>query len=147
MKKSVPLSRRKFLGASALATGGILLGCSTTQKISHDEKTESDLPVGSAPEPLPCPHFPSRLHAFVWRNWQLIPAKRMAEVVGAKTSEILQLGAQMGLQKPPRITVDQQRRSYITVIRTIAATARLVVRTNGIHAASGRWLVLETRFA
>ena len=75
------------------------------------------LPVGSSPVPLAFAHFPSRMHAFVWRNWQLIPVARMAAVVGAKASDVLRVGAEMGLQKPPRITADQLRRSYITVIR------------------------------
>src|SRR5579884_4445528 len=33
----------------------------------------TDLPVGSAPAPVALPHFPDRLHAFVWRNWPLVP--------------------------------------------------------------------------
>lgn len=118
MKYPLEVTRRKFLGASALTAGGLLLGCSTARKNSSKSPvSEIVLPAGSAPDPIPFPHFPSRLHAFVWRNWQLVPAARIAEVVGAKSSDILRLGAEMGLQKPPRITTDQQRRSYITVIR------------------------------
>ena len=40
------------------------------------------------PEPVTSPHFPDRLHAFVWRNWQLVPARRMGEVVGASVRDI-----------------------------------------------------------
>jgi hypothetical protein len=79
--------------------------------------TAADLPMGSAPKPLPLPHFPDRLHAFVWRNWQLVPARRMAEVVGTGTGDIVRLGKRMGLAGPPRITVEQQRRSTLTIIR------------------------------
>jgi hypothetical protein len=32
-------------------------------------------------DPIPEPHFPSRLHLFVWRNWELANADRMAEVI------------------------------------------------------------------
>ncbi len=77
----------------------------------------SDLPTGPAPEPVPLPHFPDRFHAFVWRNWQLVPAERMAKVVGAKKGDILRVGKAMGLNGPPPISEDQRRRSYISIIR------------------------------
>ena len=75
------------------------------------------LPSGGAPTPVVCPHFPDRLHAFVWRNWPLVPAERMAEVVGAGPEDIRAIGKSMGLDGPPKITDDQWRRSYITIIR------------------------------
>ena len=77
----------------------------------------SELPAGSAPAPVPLPHFPDRLHAYVWRNWPLVPAERLARVVGAPRSDLLRLGESMGLSKPPPIPAAQQRRSYLTVIR------------------------------
>lgn len=77
----------------------------------------SDLPKGTAPKPVSVPHFPSRLHAFVWRNWPLVSPGRMAQAVGARKSDIVRLGRAMGLGNPPRITRDQQARSYITVIK------------------------------
>ena len=76
-----------------------------------------DLPAGAAPEALDAAHFPDRLHAFVWRNWPLVPVERMARVVGARPEDILELGRSMGLDGPPPITDEQRRRSYITVIR------------------------------
>jgi len=79
--------------------------------------TAADLPRGSAPRPVPTPHFPDRLHAFVWRNWQLVPARRMGEVVGASAGDMVRLGRSMGLAGPPRVTIEQQRRSAITIIR------------------------------
>ena len=79
--------------------------------------TAAELPRGSEPKPAFFPHFPDGLHAFVWRNWQLVPARRMAEVVGARASDIVSLGRNMGLDGPPRITADQQRRSALTIIR------------------------------
>ncbi len=77
----------------------------------------ADLPKGSAPQPVAVPHFPDRLHVFIWRNWTLVPVGKIASVVGATRAEILELGPSMGLPKPPRITRNQQRRSYITVLR------------------------------
>src|SRR5687768_11864203 len=79
--------------------------------------TPSDLPSGTAPSPLPTPHFPSRLHAFVWRNWQVVPVERIARVVGAPPGEIERMGRAMGLVGPPEVSADQCRRSHITVIR------------------------------
>ncbi|MCP4639043.1 MAG: hypothetical protein GY851_01345, partial [bacterium] len=86
-----------------------ILGCSLIGAV--------ELPVGSAPVPVTVPHFPDQLHAFVWRNWQLVPADQMAETVGASKDQILAVGKSMGLEKQPAITADHQGRSYITVIR------------------------------
>ena len=47
----------------------------------------------------------------------LVPVERMARVVGAKPKDLLRMGLAMGLGRPPRITRNQQIRSYITVIR------------------------------
>ena len=47
----------------------------------------------------------------------MVPADRMAEVVGATQDDIIALGHRMGLSGPPDITDDQRRRSYTTVIR------------------------------
>ena len=85
--------------------------------------TAADLPRGNAPPPVPFPHFPDHLHAFVWRNWQLVPARRMAEVVGAGAGDVVRLGRSMGLAGPPRITVEQQRRM---VLAMSGATVKLL---------------------
>jgi len=62
-------------------------------------------------------HFPSRLYQFVWRNWELANADRMAEVVHTAPANILRLGSAMGLPPKPTLRPDQLRRIYITVIR------------------------------
>ncbi len=118
------LNRRNFIKASAISLGGVTLapGClfgeeKNSPKSASKGVSISDLPRGSAPGALGFAHFPDRLHAYVWRNWQLVPADRLARVVGAKTADIFRIGQSMGLSKPPRITADQQRRSYLTVIR------------------------------
>ena len=77
----------------------------------------SILPKGPAPAPLALPHFPDRMHAFVWRNWGLVPTEKIARVLQASESNIAALAESMGLPKEPRITKDQQRRSYLTVIK------------------------------
>lgn len=74
-------------------------------------------PAPAAPMPVAAPHFPDRLHAYVWRNWPLVPSARLAEAVGATPDQITALGKAMGLPEPPAISDDQWRRSYITIIR------------------------------
>ncbi|MEK7707827.1 MAG: hypothetical protein AAB380_07510, partial [Verrucomicrobiota bacterium] len=108
--------------ASSAAAGGLALGGFVWPALAEaggksPAMAVADLPKGSAPKPVSFPHFPSRLHAFVWRNWPLVTAQRMARVVGAKPADIVRLGLAMGLNGSPRITRDQQARSYLTVIK------------------------------
>jgi len=115
-------SRRVFLKRAALGAGGLALAAGSESALfaapDHAPAlTAADLPKGSAPAPVALPHFPDRLHAFVWRNWPLVPAARMAQVVGASTAQIERMGRALGLGKPPRIRQDQWVRSYITIIR------------------------------
>lgn len=115
-------SRRAFLKASSAAAGGLALGGFVWPALAEAGGKSSgmaiaDLPKGAAPKPVSFPHFPSRLHAFVWRNWPLVTTERMAQVVGAKKWDIVRAGRAMGLGDPPHITRDQQARSYITVIK------------------------------
>ena len=75
------------------------------------------LPTGPTPEPLTAPHFPDRVHAFVWRNWPLVPAEDMARVLGTNVENVARTAQAMGLGVQPEITKELQQRSYITVIR------------------------------
>lgn len=77
----------------------------------------AELPVGPTPEPVAFPHFPTRLHAFVWLNWPLVPVERIAKTVGATPEAITTLAKRMGLPEAKPIPDAQIRRSYITVIR------------------------------
>ena len=114
-------SRREFFKSTGLAITGLaaLSGseCFGAWGETKSSMSVSELPTGKSPAPLPTPHFPNRLCAFVWRNWSLVPTDRLARVVNATPAEIRQLGILLGLGHPPRITEDQQHRSYITVIR------------------------------
>ncbi len=69
------------------------------------------------PEPIPEPHFPDRLHLFVWRNWELANTERMAKLLGTTPEKVLEIGASMGLPPKPRLSEDQLNRIFITVIR------------------------------
>ena len=118
-------SRRGFIRTTGVAAGSVVLGCSTARihppatarKPEPGHLPTAGLPDGNSPIPLALPHFPDPLHAFIWRNWPLVPVERIAAVVGATRTDILQLGHAMGLSTPPHLTLDQQSRSYITVIK------------------------------
>ncbi len=102
-------SRREFLFRAAMGAAVIGLPSWGTSLLAQNLKD------GGAP--VPEPHFPGRLHLFVWRNWELANADRMAKVLGTVEDTVLQLGNSMGLPPKPRLTSDQLRRIYITVIR------------------------------
>ena len=78
---------------------------------------EDVLPVGSHPPALNTPHFPSRLHAFVWRNWQLVEPARIAKVVGTSPENIVGIATSMGLPKTVKVPAEMRGRGYITLIR------------------------------
>ncbi len=112
------LSRRNFVKASTLVPTAVVLGRVAVESPAESSSfSVKDLPKGGAPNPVATPHFHDRLEAFVWRNWTLVSIDRMAMVVGAERGDILRLGQAMGLKTPLPITRDQERRSYITVIR------------------------------
>ena len=76
-----------------------------------------ELPSGPTPEPVPLPHFPDRLHAFVWLNWQLVPVERMAKTVGAEPGQLADIASGMGLPEQAPISDAVKQRAFITVIR------------------------------
>jgi hypothetical protein len=113
------MRRRTFIKAagvtSAAITSGVLVPRLPGTTIPVPDV--KGLPVGNSPAPLSAPHFPSRLHAFIWRNWPLVPAERLAAVVGATRKQIQDIADAMALGEQPPINRAQQQRSYITVIK------------------------------
>lgn len=75
------------------------------------------LPVGTAPEPLPLPHFPTVFQAVIWRNWELVPAQRLAKVLNTDESTVCSLAQAMGLPVPCSVNPLWLERGYITIIR------------------------------
>ncbi len=61
-------------------------------------------------------HFPSRLHAAVFRLWECVPAERIAYALGLDLALVTDAADQMGLPAQ-RVCADWQTRGYITVIR------------------------------
>ena len=97
------MNRRKFLEWSAFCSfllAGRRLNCSADQ----EPEIERGAPT---PEPIAEPHFPDRLHLFVWRNWELANLDRMAEVLGTTSDKVLEIGDSMGLPSKPALTQDQ----------------------------------------
>ncbi len=76
-----------------------------------------DLPVGANPPALETPHFPNRLYAFIWRNWQLIELQHMAQLVDTSVENIEQIALSMGLPKVVATSTTMRERGYITLIR------------------------------
>lgn len=113
------MSRRAFLKATSFF--GAAACCGVTGRMLGGPvagvEGPGDLPKGKAPPAMPLAHFPSRLHAFVWRNWPLVPVERLAKVVGTTPPRVRRLAKAMGLRRQPKITPELESRWYITVIR------------------------------
>lgn len=83
----------------------------------HPCWSETVLPSGSAPKPIEFTHFPSRLHAFVWRNWPIVDAQRLANVLETTPDNVRALAESMGLPDQKPIPEKDGSRIYITLLR------------------------------
>lgn len=75
------------------------------------------LPYGNKPKPVPFPHFPSTLHAVIWRNWDIVDHKRLSSTLRMPVAELKAIGTAMGLPTPQRLTNLQRKRIGLTIIR------------------------------
>lgn len=78
----------------------------------------SDLPKGETKQPVEYPHFPTRWQAAVWRNWELVPPARLAEVLGCSEPEIRQAASDLGLTADPQVNPKWITHGYLTLIRS-----------------------------
>ena len=78
---------------------------------------ETILPEGSAPAPIVSRHFPDRVHAFVWRNWNVVEPARLAGILGTAVENVHVLAASMGLPPAGAIPPEMKTRGYVTLIR------------------------------
>ncbi|MFO7973343.1 MAG: hypothetical protein R6V12_01765 [Candidatus Hydrogenedentota bacterium] len=78
---------------------------------------ETVLPHGNAPLPVAYKHFPNRLHAFVWRNWNAVEPAKLAAIVGTSVDNITALAVSMGLPAEPAVSPALKKRGYATLIR------------------------------
>ncbi len=78
---------------------------------------ETVLPHGDARAAVEVGHFPSRIYAFVWRNWNVVPVEKLAAILGATTADVSALAASMGLPPSEPVAASMRERGYITLIR------------------------------
>jgi hypothetical protein len=85
--------------------------------LGHAAASEPVLPEGSAPAALASGHFPDRLHAFVWRNWNAVEPAKLATILGTSGDNVRALAASMGLPPAAAVPPEMKTRGYITLIR------------------------------
>src|SRR3954447_20070658 len=71
-------------------------------------------PAGARPD---LEYFPSRLHATIFRNWDIVPIDRLAKVLGTDKRSIRAAGRSMGLATPQNVSLEMQRRNIEMIIR------------------------------
>jgi len=101
---AVPFSQALFAAAIWIALG----------RASY---AESPLPLGSQQPAIEFDHFPDRLHAVVFRNWQLVEPERIAKALGTSADKITAIATSMGLPADPQVPPEFRRRGYITIVR------------------------------
>ena len=79
--------------------------------------TVAELPKGREIPCLELPHFPTRYHAVIWRNWGLVPVSRLAAVLHTSPENIGPAAAEMGLPSEPDVHPQWLTSSYQTIIR------------------------------
>lgn len=63
-------------------------------------------------------YFPSRQHAFVWRNWSVVDKELLAEVMATSVENVERLAMSMGLSRKQKIEPEwATTRGYITILR------------------------------
>jgi hypothetical protein len=85
-----------------------------------EEHTETSILSGfdKGPAALEFEYFPSRLHTFIWRNWSVVPAQRLAKVLETPVENVNRIAVTMGL--PPQeniLPIWESSQGYITVLR------------------------------
>src|SRR5690606_16358518 len=80
-------------------------------------QAQAQLPVGAHPPAIEFKHFPNRVYALVWRNWNLVEPARIAQTIGCRTKEVVAIAQSMGLPPAASLSPDFKKRIYITVIR------------------------------
>ena len=77
----------------------------------------------SGAQPIPpaelLAHFPSRMHACVWRNWQAVEPERIAKVLGTSVENVTLVAESMGLPPATAIPPEQKIKGcfWITMCR------------------------------
>ena len=61
-------------------------------------------------------HFPTRMQAFVFRNWEMVPAEKLAQVLKTSVENVKEVASQMGLSEQGDLS-DWHKKGYITIIK------------------------------
>lgn len=77
----------------------------------------AELPVGSSPAALKFEHFPTPVHAFVFRNWNLVETARLAKILGTSADKVRGMAAEMGLPHEEPVPQIYRSRLYLSLIR------------------------------
>ena len=83
----------------------------------HSLAAEAVLSEGTAPPPIAAPYFPDRVHAFVWRNWNLVEPIKMAKLLGTSEQNVAAMATSMGLPAAVPVPKEVKTRGYITILR------------------------------
>lgn len=83
------------------------------------ESHESLLPgINGRTPAITFDYFPSRMHAFIWRNWTVVPVSRLATVLRTDVREVEEVAFSMGLPKQENVQEEWlSPNGYITVLR------------------------------
>ena len=113
------MKKSSFITILLFATLATLFSCSPSNQTNTSEMPPFDkLPGQSDKAAVKVGHFPSRMHAFIWRNWGLVPAEKLATVLNTSTKNVQKVATSMGLQRNPTIDpVWLSSKGYITVLR------------------------------
>lgn len=85
--------------------------------LSFPALAEAPLPVGANPPALEFAHFPTRMHAVVWRNWNLVETDRLAGVLETPAENVRAVAASMGLPAEVKVPANYRSRLYLSIIR------------------------------
>lgn len=85
---------------------------STTEPRTMTQET-----TANAVMPAHLDYFPSEVHAAIYRNWETVPHKRLAEVLGMTTEQLREAGSSLGLAQARELTPETIRRNSEIVLR------------------------------
>jgi hypothetical protein len=62
-------------------------------------------------------YFPDPVHKFIWRNWDLVPLEKMAQVLKVDSLSVQKIGFSMGLVRPKEPLQTHERRNRLAIMR------------------------------
>lgn len=90
---------------------------SSCQANENSAQTENDTATSNTFPEILYKYFPSRMYAFIWRNWESVPLDRMAKVLNTTTENVFKVGRSMGLPPYRDPGLEFEQRGYISLIR------------------------------